>query len=126
MSNRERFIKLCIGEHHILLLTNKGGIFSGSLTDCGNLVGQLGIGPTQDTIRLEPIQTALTSRIHYDYQNEYLGQRKKDSKVLNKINVVRLATEFPIKDIACGSHHSVILDEKGSVFSFGYNDYLVN
>ena len=34
----ERFKKVCLGEHHILLLTNKGNVFTGPLTNCGNLV----------------------------------------------------------------------------------------
>ena len=126
--NSEKFIKMCVGEEHILLLTSKGNLFTGSLTDSGNLVGQLGSGPSEDTVKLKPIQTTFTSQTsntYYDYQSDYIGERMRNSKMSDRIVVSQVPTEFPVKDIACGSYHSVILDTNGSVFSFGYNDFLV-
>jgi alpha-tubulin suppressor-like RCC1 family protein len=124
----ERFKKVCLGEHHVILLTNKGNVFTGALTNCGNLVGQLGIGATEETVQLKPLQAKSsfpTSSIHYDYQNDYLRERAVASQIYDEIMLEKVVFfDAKIKDIAAGSSHSVVLDEQGNLFSFGFNDKL--
>lgn len=125
-------IKVGVGEHHILVLTNFGNLFSGYLTTGGNVTGQQGRGKSSDTATLELLPPSAmhlsfypgAAGVHnYKAARELLSEARHlplDSITLSPIEW----TDKKFVEIACGSEHSVVLDSVGVAYSFGSNEFL--
>ena len=135
-NNKEIIIKICIGEHHLLALTKDGNVYSGKLTEGGNVMCQQGRGITEETIKLEKLlvnQKSFYSKFYLKDYFDYKAAKQTVNKVLNA-DVSRnkpvwlhkvSSTNKKFKDIACGENHSVILDTTGTAYTFGSNEFLV-
>ena len=100
LGDGNKVIKIASGSYHNLVLTSKGEVYSfGS-----NNESQCGFDNNTDPIFIPTLinGTGVTKGNSYDFYNPKLGK---------------------IKDIACGKYHSLILNEDGTVFSFGRNLY---
>ena len=98
LGDGNKVIKITSGQNHNLVLTSKGQVYSfGDNTD-----GKCGFDPTQNQIDIPTLieGTGVTQGDVYNYDDPKLGK---------------------IKDISCGLKHSLILNEDGTVFSFGDN-----
>ena len=130
--------KISAGFHHSLFQNNKGEIFA-----CGyNLYGQCGLGhfnESQITPSLMPdtlpniVQFVCGSyhNLFLDSEgnvfsvgdNKYgqLGLGGEDNENQNELNMIHNIP--PIKTISCGYSSSYLIDVRGNLWSFGYNEY---
>ncbi|KAF2149917.1 RCC1/BLIP-II [Myriangium duriaei CBS 260.36] len=92
----ERVTKMAGGLEHLLLLTNKGRVFSSAAaSDSFPARGQLGV----------PGLTWLT----------------KPDGPYDTAHEIRTLKGFEVQHIACGDYHSLCVDKEGRVFGFGDN-----
>lgn len=93
LSKGDKICDIAAGKDHVLLLSRNGSVLSASQSPRGNERGQMGI-PS-------------------------LPSPAEDSEIsATQISGLRNARAIAI---ACGEHHSVVLDADGEVFSFGSN-----
>jgi alpha-tubulin suppressor-like RCC1 family protein len=89
-----KFVSSCCGDTHTLVLSDKGEIYSFG----GNSFGQLGIGDGPD------------ADVDLD-GSPYVPIPRK----------IVFAEQIVIVKIACGDQHSLALDNKGELYSWGSN-----
>lgn len=97
LASGETFSEIAAGLDHVLLLTNRGRVFSSTPNNRGNERGQMGLlDLTHETVAP---------------QNEY---KAFEIEGLSRIKATK---------IAAGEHHSIAMSSEGEVFSFGANQY---
>lgn len=133
---RERISSLGMGEDHMVLLTNKGNVFTGG----SNRFGQLGQGVTTETKRRNDyvLNAKMPSREHverllggapnlhnpsHEGQEEPIGE-KVQQKIDNTLIFKEIKSDAKIAQVACGANHTLLRTEDGRVLAFGSNESL--
>eukprot|EP00817_Percolomonadidae_sp_ATCC50343_P000179 CAMPEP_0117418304 /NCGR_PEP_ID=MMETSP0758-20121206/111_1 /TAXON_ID=63605 /ORGANISM="Percolomonas cosmopolitus, Strain AE-1 (ATCC 50343)" /LENGTH=1041 /DNA_ID=CAMNT_0005198725 /DNA_START=476 /DNA_END=3602 /DNA_ORIENTATION=- len=140
---RKIIVSIACGAHHSAALTRTGELYLWGM----GVEGQLGNGST--TISYEPIQLqypanvtwmevacgtwhtlALTDKGHlYAWGDNSFGQcgilPSNDDQESNKIFVPRVVPEFcsTIVSLHCGHAHSIVLNDNGILFAWGFGNY---
>ena len=134
----ERIVQLATGREHGVILTHKGGVYVAALTDLANQYGQLGIGPTLETItRRKPASDKDSDKLVEEADKAWLGMgtfAQKQTlepdlvgKSLTNVSFVKI-TESPWKhstsqpaEIACGAYHTLLRCADGTTYGWGSN-----
>ena len=140
---------ICLGGYHCLVLNNKGKLFSfgwNAFNQCGiNSLNSLKNVFEKDNYLVDVnnnneliIQNInhVTSAYSYsdkdtldknyysNYNNvlfNYSVDDKSNQLALSNVNIVRFDDCINVVNISCGEEHSIVLDDTGSIWSFGNN-----
>jgi hypothetical protein len=103
---------IALGNAHTVCLNNKGRLYSFGW----NNFGQCGV----------PLNSTILAK--YELESEYLVEMTEYNelkpKVLNKVDGIKqpqIEEIITARNIACGEDHTLILDDKGSIWAFGLN-----
>ena len=130
--------QIACGEFHTFILKNNGSIWS-----CGyNGSGQLGLGNNTNKTSFTKVTTNISNdvkQISCDGNHTFIlkndssvyscggngtGQLGLGNNTANKTSFTKVTTNISnVKQVACGSSHTYILKNDGSVWSCGYNNY---
>lgn len=137
----ERISRVTAGHDHVLLLGDQGSVLSTGLTGRANVFGQLGVGPSAVTRKVDEYTQKLEQPTIAKFMGVFLGNKAADDGDSSRVETaleedsVPNATLYtvytlnrvqvpPAADIACGEHHSLVRARDGRVFSFGSNEML--
>lgn len=92
----EKVTDISSGQEHCLILTSAGRVFSSAIS-----IGSL---PSKGQLGVSALALTKTTAKHFDEPNEITALKG-----------------YKICKIATGDYHSLVLDDKGTIFSFGDN-----
>ena len=141
MVQRRGLYRWSAGREHGVILTQKGSIYTTALTDLANRYGQLGIGPTLETItRKKAAGDTDSNELVKQADQAWLGTGTPKQKQLSEPELVgrpvtRMSlnriTNSPWKhaasqptDITCGAYHTLLRCADGTVYGWGSNKSL--
>ncbi|KAH9501224.1 RCC1 and BTB domain-containing protein 1 [Dermatophagoides farinae] len=128
---------LACGSYHTLALTNTGQVFAWGR----NNYGQIGIGSNNDQLIPVKISSLDSENIHmikcgsshsfavtdhgklYGWGGNSFGQLGIGNCTHQSVpTMVKFSNDVPVKSIACGEYHTLILMITGEIYSCGRND----
>ena len=131
-------IEVACGAHHTVILTSKGVFSFGA-----NHFGQLGSDCGADIVQIRGIEDyygcdCVVSRIACGFDHtlvttedgllfswgaNHRGQLGIDNRVSFTSTVNRITCVPNVINVACGAYHSIVMNDKGEIFTFGSNNF---
>ncbi|CAG8682050.1 336_t:CDS:1, partial [Acaulospora morrowiae] len=108
ISGLKNLKKVSCGLRHCLGLTNDGICYGWG----NNKFGQLGL-----------VRKKLEDEEDDKDGGGLIRKRKKDDNCFFEPVVINIEMDERIKDVACGQHHTIVLTQKGELYTFGLNKY---
>ena len=118
-----KIIKACGGEHHSMLLSEDGHVYTFGKGDYGQLgfnvdaiKAQHDIGDSDDEV--DEDEEHSPEEIRMNFRHGY-GTRRNDGAIMTLWLPTRIPTLERITDISCGGNHNLAIDENARVYSWG-------
>ena len=135
----ERIVRLVSGREHAVILTQRGHVYSTGLTDLANRYGQLGIGPTLETMtHKKSVDDNASEELVKQADQAWLGSGTPKQKQVSQPELVgkpvtkmsfskitnvpwKQAASQPV-EMACGAYHTLLRCADGTVYGWGSNN----
>ena len=129
------------GREHGVILTQRGHVYSTGLTDLANRYGQLGIGPTLETMtHKKSVDDNASEELVKQADQAWLGSGTPKQKQVSQPELVgkpvikmsfskitnvpwKQAASQPV-EMACGAYHTLLRCADGTVYGWGSNKSL--